>query len=194
MSQVFSIRDITKNNLVVYYPELGHMVSPKDKPVAPGNSWINHRIDDHLSKIRLLSLYFDKIFLPLSHICIADDRIMFEINNRLFAHHDFKVLIENDVLFAGAWGCDTHEGLIDHQKEFINEIDWPIAPFFSDESVATLNSLPIAVRDVNIQIKDLKRGILGYLEMQIKPGEAVVPLQISETVKRSEHKKEWGQG
>jgi len=188
MSQVFNIRDITENNLVVYYPELGYMVSQQDKPSFPGNAWIEHKISDHLSKIRTLSFYFDKVFIPLSHICIADDPIMFEINNRLFAHHDFKTLIDNDVLFAGAWGCDTHEGLIDHQKDFIREIHWPVSTFLSSESITTLNNLPIAVRDVNIQIKDLRRGILEYLELQIKPGMAIIPLQISEAVKSSEHK------
>ena len=188
MSQVFNIRDITEDNLVVYYPELGYMVSQQDKPYFPGIAWVEHKISDHLSKIRSLSLYFDKVFIPLSHICIADEPIMFEINNRLFAHHDFKTLVDNNVIFAGAWGCDTHEGLIDHQKEFIREIDWPVPPFLSSESMATLNNLPIAVRDVNIQINDLRHGILEYIDLQMKPGVAIIPLQISDTIKSSAHK------
>lgn len=188
MAKVFNIRDITENKLVVYYPELGYMVSQQDKPSFPGIAWVKHKISNHLSKIRSLSLYFDKVFIPLSHICIADDQIMFEINNRLLAHYDFKALVDKNVIFAGAWGCDTHEGIIDHQKDFIREIDWPISPCLSSESIATLNSLPIAVRDVNVQINDLRRGILEYLELQIKPGESIIPLQISETVKCSEHK------
>jgi hypothetical protein len=188
MSTVLNIRDITRTNRVVYYPELGYMVSKQGMPVLPGNAWIEHAVSEHLSRIRSLSLYFDKVFIPLSHVLIADHPVTLEVHDRLLAHHDFKALIDYGVLLAGTWGADNHEALIDHQRDFIHEIDWPVSPCLSLESMASLNCLPIAVRDVNIQIADLRRGIMGYLDLQHEPGMATVPLQISDSVKRCEYK------
>ena len=188
MAIVCNIRDVTEQNVVVYYPELGYMAFPADKPSFPGRSWIEHRIQYHLSRIKLLSLYFDRVFIPLSHIHIADDNVMFEITDRLFSHIDFRHLVESEVLFAGAWGGQTHEQIREHQVDFICDIHWPVIPSFSAESLATLNNMLIAIRDVRIQIRDLRQGILEYIELQKKPEQTIIPLQISEAAKFSEHK------
>lgn len=155
---------LTTYGRTVYYPYLGYMNPQYWQRGFISPTEIDRLVGEHISRLRLLCLYWHYILIPFGHIVTFPESWTISMINKLLSHHDFRSLSDSGVIYAGTWEERTKDSVLCEHEEFLHYIGWPLLISFDGSALAGLKSMELALRNVTEQSRGLKEEMLNYLK------------------------------
>jgi hypothetical protein len=181
------IEYLTTFGKTVYYPYLGYMDPTYWRSGFITPTEIEKIVREHVTRLRLFCLYFHYILIPFSHLTTFPELWAQYISNQLLSHHDFRVLSDSGVIYAGTWGGRTKDTVLEEHGRFLQTIKWPVLTNLKREALAGLKSTELTTRDVTKQSRGLREDLLEYLACFKSRSNAVIAKQIQEIALRAEY-------
>ncbi|MHB9036594.1 MAG: hypothetical protein ACYC64_07995 [Armatimonadota bacterium] len=166
MSECWPIDQIARFNRVVYYPEVGYVLYPTPpRQGLAAQSWLDYALDYHIKRLKLLSLYFDKILIPFSHVFGVVDELHCQLLCQLLDHTDMRLFIERFILFVGGWGGRSSDDVAAHQIDFLRGVGWSVDRSIVVARHPALRDMNISSRSIEEQKDVLWEGVARYRDL-----------------------------
>lgn len=186
MSTAISLSDLAARNKVVYYPELGYVYFPvPHRADLVTESWIEYAVNYHRRRLKILSLYFDNIYVPYSHLLGVTNSVHALMIQRLLQHPDIRLMCDNYVLFVGGWGGTTKIDLRNHQLAFLQRIGWDTQYSSVIATLPVFDDMLMSTREIGNQMQWLADGVQQYAIL-IGNSDGKTALPVQEMIKSSQ--------